>query len=145
MLHFFEKKKANNVYKKKMGLLYPCFAIRDHMSSEGGKKRGLPMGHLCFATQCKASGMVGGHIKLKFKLEGERIRAWLVWRFIWVEDLLCSNHNNPNIKCTKMYILYMPQFISSFRSRGEITSFKTVRRVTSSPHHRWGRGRDQLL
>lgn len=53
-----------------MGLLYPCFAIRDHMSSEGGKKRGLPMGHLCFATQCKASGMVGGHIKLKFKLEG---------------------------------------------------------------------------
>jgi hypothetical protein len=34
------------------------------------------MGHLCFATQCFASGMVGkgggvaGHLKLKFKLEG---------------------------------------------------------------------------
>jgi hypothetical protein len=32
------------------------------MSSEGwtGKEKGfLPMGHLCFATQCFASGMVG--------------------------------------------------------------------------------------
>ena len=26
-----------------------------------------------------------------------RVRARLVRRLIWVEELLCSNHNNPNM------------------------------------------------
>lgn len=32
-----------------------------------------------------------------------RVRARLVRRLIWVEELLCSNHNNPK----KIYIMYI--------------------------------------
>jgi hypothetical protein len=34
-------------------------------------------------------------IKNKHIYQSKRVRARLVRRLIWVEELLCSNHNNP--------------------------------------------------
>lgn len=34
----------------------------------------------------------------------KRVRARLVRRLIWVEDLLCSNHNNPKYDFKLLYI-----------------------------------------
>jgi hypothetical protein len=33
---------------------------------------------------------------IKYTVHYKQVRARLVRRFIWVEDLLCSNHNNLN-------------------------------------------------
>ena len=37
----------------------------------------------------------GEFLSIKYFLYYKRVRARLVRRLIWVEDLLCSNHNNP--------------------------------------------------
>ena len=34
----------------------------------------------------------------------KRVRAGLVRRLIWVEEYLCSNHNNPIYDLKKLYI-----------------------------------------
>lgn len=33
----------------------------------------------------------------------KRVRARLVRRLIWVEELLCSNHNNPKVQLCNIY------------------------------------------